>query len=456
MHSGPPETDAPESSRPTPVGGLSEWVERLADRLRSEFSLLLRELPLAARTPAAVTRHLKLKGPICFRLMGAIRSTGSAAEFYGAIPGPEGLERVLTAAKRAGVGEARVSAALAAIMDFEALLQQAGGSQRRLVAMLRGEAPERAPASARPAGSGVERRPTAPAGEGLAPADERQGVFEHMSRLLRCRMRGLMLLRICTIEEDQLEYGVVGAIGRVGFERHSQALPIVVRHGPGAARLASPPQGVTPAGGGGGGGGSGGGGARAIAEASDPLMAEFCSTPLPPAIMERRDGTKMYVIDPDNQRQGPMDVFVGPLPVRRTMWKSLGARGLNMETTAVAPTEWLVFDTYVQRSFAERCQAIAGGYLTGSLVPVAGDPRERWFDRLPGTVAPTILGPGLANAEYDRYARQRELTSAVFEAAGKDPDEYFGYRVVVEYPIMNIVYLLSLREEDGGALGTIR
>lgn len=410
----PPHADAPLE--------LHERVKRVQQRLHSEVLLTLNELPPTARTPAAITRHLKLKGPICFRLLQALRNDHAPADFFAAIPGPEGLTRVAVAARRAGVGETRINGLRAAISDFESLLQHVGGSQRRLVTQLQGGADSlpAPPVEGTMADHGAAPDPARP----VSVLDDRRAIFQSMSRVLKCRSRGVLGIRICSpADNGSLDFPVVGVSGRIGFERRSVSLPYVVQHG--TAQSPGP----------------------AATAAQDLIIPQFSSSPPPPTVVDVRGEATICIIDQDNTHAGPVDVVVGPIAASYKMWRNRSERGLNTGMSIAIPSEWLVTDTYVPRRFAHNAQASMGSYLIGAMGYVVSDPREAWFARMPGSSAVTPLGVGLANADCDQYPRQTELTATLFDAAKLDPADYVGFRIAIEYPIVNTYYLLSLRKD---------
>lgn len=398
---------------------LAEWVAMVESRLRGEFSLLLGELPPTVRTGAAVTKHLALNGPICFRLLAALRSTDGPSTFFDAIPGPEGLGRILSAAEQTGVSPPRVHSVRAAIEEFRSLLQHAGGSQRKLVALL--------PKSV--GAPGLAADPTEPAGEadtGSPLADKRQA-FNAAARLMQCRSDGLTMVRICTPTNDLCtEMSLTSCIGRLGYTRSSPAFPLVFTN-----RFSSLVRG------------------QLSSADESPLMAEFCSHPLPPVSTDQRGDMLVFVIDPDHHRHDPIDVVVGPWQSRVTEWTGASGRGFNISSAAITPTRWMLADTYFPAEMISRYEVTTGAYTIAGLDVFPNDPADRWFHRFPGSVPPVMLGRGLTNADSDRWASQRQLTERMFAAAGVDPATYVGFRMQVDYPLPSTQYLLSIRTTSG-------
>jgi hypothetical protein len=388
-------------------------------RLRGEFSLLLGEFPPAVRTGAAVTKHLGLNGPICFRLLSGLRSTEGPSVFFDTIPGPEGLGRILSAAEHTGASLGRVQSVRAAIDEFRSLLQHAGGSQRKLVALL--PKPH--------AGQGAETAPPAALGEtepGSPLADKRMA-FTAAARLMHCQSDGLTMVRICTPEDDRFaELSLCSCIGRLGYVRSSPAFPLVFTN-----RFSNVVRGNLPGAG------------------DSPLMAEFCSQPLPPVTSDQRGDMLVFVIDPDHRRHDPVDVVVGPWQSRVGEWTSASGRGFNISSAATTPTRWMLADTYFPAEMIARYEVTTGAYTVAGIDAFPSDPADRWFHRFPGSVPPVMLGRGLTNADSDRWACQRLLTERMFAAAGADPTKYVGFRVQVDYPLPSTQYLLSVRTTKG-------
>jgi hypothetical protein len=107
-----------------------------------------------------------------------------------------------------------------------------------------------------------------------------------------------------------------------------------------------------------------------------------------------------------------------------------------------------VTDVYVPRAWATDLGCAAGVYRAGILGDVSGPTSRRWFDRLPITLTPGLLGRGLAGAEMERFDRHAEFTARVFEGAGVDPRDFTGFRLSVHYPMMEVQYVLSFEHEE--------
>jgi hypothetical protein len=393
------------------------WAERVAARLRGELGNLLQTLEPAQRRATAMARLFDLQVPLCHRVVAGVRESGPAGQVLGAFPGVEGLRMFLNAARSAGCPAKAVASAAGAVDEFESLIVQSGGSQRRLVAALLTPGGEGA-------GALVRQRRNA-----LALEDARRRGFEALVEQIGCVADTLVVVRVYAPAATPRFAGdldVTGAIGRVGFTRTSAGMPFMIAHHRSPA-LDDPGKSGSPA---------------------WSLMEEFCTTPLPRVVLEERGDVRFGVVDPNFEVGGPIDIFAGPFTGRHVVIREGSSLYLNAGTKCSSPAEWLVTDVYVPRAWATDLGCAAGVYRAGILGDVSGPTSRRWFDRLPITLTPGLLGRGLAGAEMERFDRHAEFTTRVFEGAGVDPRDFTGFRLSVHYPMMEVQYVLSFEHEE--------
>lgn len=70
---------------------------------------------------------------------------------------------------------------------------------------------------------------------------------------------------------------------------------------------------------------------------------------------------------------------------------------------------------------------------------------DKWVLRYPQLPTLELLGRGLTNAASKGYSRHKDLTEAFFDRIGWDPDEFFGLRCEVEFPIWRGGYCIKFK-----------
>ncbi len=390
-------------------------AESVALRLKAEFSQLLETFPPAAQKASGMARLLQLQVPLCHRVLTAARKPVHAVETLTVIPGIQGLEMFIEAASRTGASRERVEGAKSAVAEFNLLIERSGGSQRKLLDAL---------SSLEGARGGVfaTRR----------QVELREATFKLSAELYGSSSDATLSVRVyvpSTTEAGQLD--VHALIGRTQFERQNAALPLVMYQ---ASTINKP-------------------GEPQPQRGNQRLLDEFCTKPLPRITTDFRSGTLVDIVDPQFEVQGPVDLFAGPFTTRSVMMTVEGRQFLNSVTGAVVPTKGLVSDVYLPKSLAAGLSCSAAVFRPGSLGSISGDPSKRWFERVPATVTPMLLGRGISNAATDYYSRQMELTARLFAHAGVDPDQFVGYRLEIPFPLVQLSYTLSFESISSGGTG---
>lgn len=394
----------------TSVGVDVAWAGRVAHRLSSVFSQLLESLPASMRRATPMARGLGLRVPLCHRVLSGTRGSSGPTDAFGAWPGPEGLRVFLDAVERSGlVRGPALEACRTAVGEYEQLIAQSGGSQRRLVAALRQRTSVAGASAARATGS----------------IEARQRLFEALSEQMGCAARAVVAVRVYTPALTGGEWGdldATGAIGRLGFVRSTASLPCVMSYRSNIARAEENP-------------------ARQV------LLEEFCTQPLPSMEVQEFSPQRVGVVDPGYTHQGELDLFTGPLVRRNVVAREGGVMYINAGTQCSSPAAEVLSDFYLPAAWMERAECEAGVYREDALGPLVGDPSKRWFDRLPVPLLPLLLGRGLDRAASECHPRHIELTRRVFAEAGVDPSGYIGFRIHERYPLPQMHYLLIRRAE---------
>jgi len=383
------------------------WCERVAQRLRGEFGNLIAAFPPHAQRATAMARLLGLQVPLCHRILSGTLASGGAAPVLGTFPGTTGLSMFVHAAKRIqSVPPAPIERAEAAIKEFAELIAHSGGSQRRLLDALNQAQP-------------TDGKHPGPAGLRLDNA--RRLAFEAAVTQIGCSTEQLIGLRVYTPAATPtcpVDLDVTALVGRVGFKRTSEAMPFVLYHAASAGKPSDGPAGP-----------------------HTFLIEDFCTQPLPNVLIEQRNDKRIGIVDANFEHTEAVDIFAGPFFHNSVVTVSNGRAYLNCGTLLSTPTRNLLTDVYVPRAWAAELNCTAAIYRDGPLGGLNGPPAQRWFDRLPIPLLPSLLGPGLANAHSDLHARHEELTAKAFQFARADPADYVGFRLAVAHPILQTHYL---------------
>ncbi len=397
-------------------------VRRVGDRLRATLRDLVASFPAHAQAISGMSRWLDLPKATCQRVVEGLGGTTDGAAAMLRLPGVEGLRRHARAARRHGAPAPLVDAVLAAVGEYEALIRDTGGSQRRLIDFV---------AAAR-TGTGE----MAPEDRRIAETN-RRALFDAARKATGEEVDGKSVIAIVRPDrEDASALTQTVSATLVGVRRQRFARPIVPfilsgwwAHLPEADRDAVRPRGVS-------------------AEAPRyALLREFSTANLRTVCLEQGDARTLLVTDVDGAEgeggwMGPSDVSVlfesraGRAVRRDHGW------GTDFAVRIANPCRALVHDVYVHRSLRVEGEVLGGCF---SLAAPPGDSPggwydQAWYERLPEAVEVRSLGMGVIQAPCKAYARQGELAASLFEQAGEDPGEYVAMRIEVAFPMWQTEY----------------
>ncbi|MEO1129926.1 MAG: hypothetical protein AAFX05_09515, partial [Planctomycetota bacterium] len=181
-------------------------AESVADGLRLAFSGLLHAVPDAA-TVSARARALGVTRPVCQRVHLGIRCRTGPIDTIEKFPGVKGLQGVIDGAERIGVETSLIDAATQATDAYARLIDDAGGSQARLVERFATTADEAADT----------RR------ERL-----RRQIFEAQREIFDGHSHARIMTAIFSITDDETwSVGHVGASGAIGVTLGPNAPPMI-------------------------------------------------------------------------------------------------------------------------------------------------------------------------------------------------------------------------------------
>ncbi|MBK7404009.1 MAG: hypothetical protein IPJ41_05120 [Phycisphaerales bacterium] len=391
---------------------------RIAERLRADLGGLLRALPEQAQAASGLSRYLDVVRPTCQRIVQTLAEPAATPETLVSLPGVRGLEQFLEAVRGHGVPQQAIEIAAAAVRQFEAFLDQIGGSQAKLAARL-------TTSRARPEAGSLEAEA------------ERAGLFEAAARVTGRRIDTAVSLHVFqpaadddSMLERMLAHGVIGSRIRPG------GMPMVLCSGntltleqpDGPARLLDD--------------------APAAGKTQSAILAPFTTRPLPTVTSRGSKGKLVQVIDPDSlSGEIELDIMLGERS-RHPMYDESGATTFDEIWTLVnAPTRQLIFDVYVEERLERRFRPSVDAQMWYPNLSSPGD--DRWITRFPSQPRLQLLGRGISQAASPAYSRHAALTAFFFERLGLDPNRFVGFRSEVAYPIWRAGYRMAFEAVEG-------
>ncbi|MCB9844831.1 MAG: hypothetical protein H6811_02430 [Phycisphaeraceae bacterium] len=325
------------------------------------------------------------------------------------LPGPDGLRRVVAAARDSGGNDALLRACEARIEELERLLEAEGVTRETLRVMLGAYLPEVRASQAR---------------------DNCRAAFSAMSNLAGYyadTMVGCMIL-LPGSTPDSVHLSAVR--GFVGWRRlredpwcftqgHRSSLPSDAQH-PVPMTLDGVP----------------------VSQLDQPaLLEEFCSDPPPRFVPYPSQGWQMYALD---------DHEVG-IRSRRTFYiaelmRDAEQRYASQDTTfametglVTHPYKNLVFDVLLHAEVWPGSRPTLEFYRTAGLGPVSEWTRsQRQHDRVDMFLAPLDLGLGLPRIECSAVGDYRRVVEHVLARLGHGPGSFRGYRCQMDYPLYGV------------------
>ncbi len=318
-------------------------------------------------------------------------------------PGVAAIRQLVRGAQSSGLTSEPSSGLPVAADQIEEALRQIGVSQARLLRTLGGPVYESEPSSPVPGEEQERRRRLFE-----AAADSLGRVMDTRAIVLMVRPR--------PGRESTLQ--VFGGHGVIGYRARPDAMPLVI------GRSIDPPSAdqdhssisPTPA---------------PALLSGERVLLEFCTEPLALVTSRRHSREVHAVVEPRTPGESA-DVVLASNAPDDDHNAMLGGGVQEMRFNVRVPARGAVFDVYLERTLAMRCVPTLDLLLWPR---ESGSPRaNNWYDALPGGPLPRVLGPGIRHAATDLYARHAQLTEALFELSGWDPEAFVGYRCQTLYP----------------------
>jgi hypothetical protein len=394
---------------------------QVAGRLHAELKAATEQLPPDERGASAMSRTLELDRATCQRIVGVISSTNIQPMMLVQLPGVQGLRQfVLAVSRRKGADLEQLASVSAAIEQFETVLKELGGSQRRLRERLS-------------LGNRAQSADSITSDQvGSEDAESREWLFRAAASVTGRWSRAMLGLSIIrAVPGDPYHTEEVVLRGLLGHVSRSVSVPLTV-----GWKSTLEDEGKTSA-------------FRPLAPSdrsspeSNPLLTAFCSKPLP-RVVSKNDGPRIaQIIDHplDAKPETPMDIVLANRSTKPELHPAARRPALGeVQTLVTFPSQHFLLDVFLHREIARRCLPALEVHLTHP--GVTPHSTSRWSTRLPGGPRLTLLGTGLGSISVDWYARYRELAETVFSLAGWDADEFVGYRCEVRYPVWRASYAM--------------
>lgn len=414
--------------------------ERVGLQLQTAFEAVLRKMPPRVSKVADVTRWLDLDRSICQRVVTGVRDAADGLGVLERFPGVRGLEQFVAAASDRGCPRTVVDDAAAAIEAYARLVNDAGGSQTRLVDRIGSLRAHRSP-QGRPALTTIEQDRL------------RRTLYESATQLVGMSSAARVEVVVVgphagkssAIDRGDLVGGMVttaSATGMIGIEAGPYAMPLTRR-----SRIAGLKP--VPA-------AAAGGGTRPSSGLTpDMLLKKFTSDPLP-RVTTRTDGEWLvHVFETEDLAAAhtPFDVVAGIAfdwpwgtpPARSDDFGSEpDANFYSVGRVIGPPTRHLIFDVYLHRGLPAPRSASAHVLRTSSQGSLGNArPRSRWYDRLPLEHDLILLGGEPGDRPSPAYPRLGELTRSLIDSMHWKDVGFVGYRFDVTFPIFDCEYVIA-------------
>ncbi len=384
---------------------FSEHYRTAVVAVRAAFTKLLLSVGADPAKPQIVARRFNLNKNLTWMISKIINTTDvySVAQY---IPGPARIESALAAMKAGGAPLAAVNELREAIRGFDVMVQTHTGDRATLDMMIAELSHEDTKAD--------------------QLAQSRKLAFRGLSGILGVQTRLRVTCYVLALNsKDPSMVDLVEVSGLVGFRRlRTDARWLLFRRqrwtDDEAEGADLPEVPLVPHGG-----------------AADelPLLADFCSSPIPQVDVVRQGKEIHYELPPGPVgRTAALSLLYGVVarsagPAHRDEHNRYCELGCSLTT----PTETLLFDVLVHEklSWALRAEVLLYSRMDGDTVPLTIK-RER--NRLPFTETVQDLGRGLATMITPLMPDYTDLMRAVFERVGWPADEFRGLRFTIQYP----------------------
>lgn len=405
------------SALPRSVVPFAQEASELVRELQRAVGTVLQGLSKRCETPAQLSRELGLSPRSGWKVWRFVNETDPLAA-VAFLPGDVGLEVFMEAAKKAGAPANLKGQVNSALARLRALEDQHAGDRASFQAMTMG---------------------ALEAGSEAAGTPMRRHAYIGQSALLGVQAQTTYVLMTIERLPGGDEWRTAGLRGFIGLRRNridaqctiaSQGIREPTEEGskpaPERARQLGDP-------------------------ATFPLVAEFCSRPLPQILPQTRtDGRQGFELAPGPVgTTGEVNCWVGSIHT----FPRLPENEAFMAYSSNIPVKRAVIDVFVRRG-SQGAAPTFEAYNTQAGLAVADHPK---FE-IPMYVPVQMLGRGLSDIHSPHIPRAKQMAQYLFDEMAADPADYDLLRVKLNYPPVP-AYMgvrVTLAGEDSGPPRSLR
>ncbi len=371
-----------------------------------------------------MSRWLGVHKATCQRVVEGVNKARDELECFARFPGIDGLLNHLAACERRGVDADRVSAARAAVQEYQLFLDESNLTQRSLIADLsrvRGRSPE---AKGEPEMAAAEAR--------------RRALFEAARELTGEEVSVKSVVAVLTADASgKPKLWMTVASRQSGIVHQPFARPIApfqlanwrARFAPSKAPASTGKENEPPY--------------KVIERLTTPALR--INT------IDAAAGRTVLVAEPPSRPETgeslPVDLALVFESVLLPKSDDASDRTLNIAARISEPTRALVLDVYVDSSagleLSPSVQCVTLAAPPGDMPGV--DPASVWHERLPEWPIVQTLGKRAMTGNSSLHDRQSDLAMEALAAAGTEPGKCSVYRCEVRYPVWQSEYRLALQ-----------
>jgi hypothetical protein len=377
--------------------------------LRGAYAAVLDGVAAPPQSPQVLVRLLGIDKVLASRILKSVRSRDPLATVHHA-PGPEPLRRIARAARRRGVDEELVRAALRVSDEFEELVRLQGGDRASLAAIIGTFLPD------------IRRE---------HELRNKQTAFRAMSQLKGVMADTCLSTVILHPAADSEAIDIVWVFGFLSLTRLRPGVPVKFA----TRRMAdvSSPRRPTNLDG------------ETIHGVSDARIDMFCEAPADVAVSGEGDVVHYTLGDHGYGPTSAADIVFAEVNLSempRYVPEGTSRKG-NVFAEVNVPAKRLLFDVFVHADVYSGREPELLLYDT-VLDGVANvNDASRNIDRLDMLESIQPLGFGLSRARHRAVPNHVELLSHVYEKLGWEPNEFRLYRCAIDYPIYGVQAALA-------------
>lgn len=385
--------------------GFDEALDQAFQGVRGALTALLVSARADAGKPQEIARRFRINKNLAWKISKIVTVTDPHAVVVN-LPGPTGMNTILSAFASGGASRESVEAARGAVERFDRMVEIHVGDRSTLELVLSSMAPHRVPT------------------EQLHHT--RKMAFQGNSSIwgIQARVRlASFFLAPNPGDPGMLDTASLGGLLDVRRLRNDASVPLMMRfayNDDGTVRSGPSAEPVD------------------ASRADDPLMLmpEFCSSPLPEFAAVRGNGYTRYQLAPGPVGNGGLNTWVygecirGFAPIYADEANRYGEHAAPVQI----PAEWLVCDLQVHRDlgFALRPEAVQYSQLAVGPEPGA----DQSFDLLPMAERIESIGHGPPVVATPLVPGYPEMVQRVYERMGWEARAFYGFRLVIRYPAM--------------------